>query len=224
MMMRRPLLLLAIVGAIIAAAAAPAHAATTADCRAGSQHCPSGCCNSWCPTGSWGAAINGPTPLQSSIVGLTYHKSKLLLTGTIVVTNTGTAPVSGVLVGFSAKTSPTADTGNGFGEIWCGGARAQPLPAGASIACPIAIVGGLDTQAYTGFDLTPNTALPGVNKAAWQEARAFSTSEVVQTDMFNAETQPWVETQVRNSWAFPQAGSTSGFACGFAPVRAKVVA
>jgi hypothetical protein len=225
-----PLLLLAaIVGALIAAAS-PALAVgdplPANSCRRGTPACPNGCCTSWCPNGSAGDAITKAVPgLQTKIVGLTYSKSKLLLTGTIVVTNTGKKPIASVYTGVMAGSGPTGDVEQtGQDNMFCGGASGKPIAPGASRSCPFAIVGGLDNSKQPLYGWQPTqSALPGVKPATWQEARAFTTSDVVQTDVLTSASQPFAYPKVRDTQLYPQPGFP-GFICGFASVRAKVVA
>jgi len=226
------LMLAAIVGALVSTPALAVGDPLPANsCRTGTPACPNGCCSTWCPNGGAGNAIAKAVPgLQTKIVGLTYSKSKLLLTGTIVVTNTGKMPLPSIILAVMAGASSSSSSGSADSAVpdaaqenmWCGGAKGKPLAPGASRSCPFAILGGVYRRA-SNWDRAASEPMPGVKPATWQEARAFTNSDVLQTVFFGPTSEPWAYPQVRDTTLYPQAGFP-GYICGFASVRAKVVA
>jgi hypothetical protein len=233
-------LLLGMVVALLAVAVAPARAIgpgayPPGDCRTGTLACPGGCCTRACPNGSAGAATpNGVPGLQAKIVGLTYDAKTALLKGTLIVTNTGKVALPSVTTGIDVGTrlsQPSAQPGSldpqfGTTDMWCGGQKEKALAAGASRSCPFALVGGVKGDPVNiQWDRQNVEPLPGVDKRAFQAARALSTSDVAQVIGLAGvdASQIWAAPVVRNTMLYPQPGSKD-WLCGFASVRAQPAA
>lgn len=230
---RSSLLLVAAAVAALALAASGARAIgepyPANDCRTGTPACPNGCCTKACPNGSAGAATpNGIPGLTATIKDLTYSPSTALVTGTLVVTNSGKSTVPGVSTAVSFAPFSAADSSYiRLGDMWCGGQKEKALPPGASRACPFALVGGADASQYDWSKMTSRTPQPGVDPAALKKALAFSTSDVPQVpDLARGLKASAVSAypEVRNTQSYPQPGDKAAFICGYGSVPAKAAA
>jgi hypothetical protein len=198
------------------------------DCRTGTDACPNGCCTKACPNGSAGAAVpNGVPGLSAQIVGLTFDAKTALVRGTLVVTNAGRAAIPDVITEVSfAPFEPGSYTTYGIGNMWCGGDKGKALAAGASRACPFALIGGA-SQAdlmYQGNQASSSRKpLPGVDPVAFSNALAFSTSDVPQVSELKRGAKASsvrAAASVRRSEGYPQPGQKE-FICDFGYVPAK---
>jgi hypothetical protein len=216
--------------AAVALAAAGAHAIgdpyPAGDCRTGTIQCPNGCCTKACPNGSAGAATpNGVPGLSATIKDLTYSPSTALVTGTLIVTNAGKSAIANVTTAVSFAPFSASDSSYvSIGNMWCGGQKEKTLAAGASRACPFALVGGADPAKYDWQQATSRAPQPGVDPTALKQALAFSTSDVPQVPDLPRGLKPSAVSayaEVSNTSLYPQQGDKTAFFCAYAYVPAK---